>query len=308
MVRTGFYAENIKTTGQSAVLSQKWVIKVSSTPHSPQDAVLRSGYATDFLGTLVELPRLDECLQEDAVLWEGNEVVPYTHFSLSLSKSRRLARWVAWNIDGASIKLLSRSGLTFSKDPRLPDEYQVGNELYRSNRLDRGHIARRADLLWGELAEAHQANRDSFYYSNITPQMDDFNQSSQNGVWGRLENALFEDVDVQDLKVSVFAGPVLGSDDRLYRGVALPAEYWKMLVFQEQGVLKARAFLLTQNLDHLEAILALDEFRVYQITVDELEQRTQLHFPSNLTDDSAAFLGIATAEREPLAATTDIRW
>ncbi len=86
----------------------------------------------------------------------------------------------------------------------------MGNELYSGNRQDRGHIARRADLVWGELDEAQQANRDSFYYSNITPQMDDFNQSSQNGIWGRLENALFEDVDVEDLRVSVFAGPVLG--------------------------------------------------------------------------------------------------
>ena len=184
----------------------------------------------------------------------------------------------------------------------------MGNELYSGNRQDRGHIARRADLVWGELDEAQQANRDSFYYSNITPQMDDFNQSSQNGIWGRLENALFEDVDVEDLRVSVFAGPVLGPDDRTYRGVALPSEYWKMLVFQEQGVLKARAFLLTQNLDHLEAILALDEFRVYQITVDELEQRTQLHFPATLTEDSTALLELATAERKPLAATTDITW
>ncbi len=81
-----------------------------------------------------------------------------------------------------------------------------------------------------------------------------------------------------------------------------------MLVFQEQGVLKARAFLLTQNLDHLEAILALDEFRAYQITVDELEQRTQLHFPATLTEDSTALLELATAERKPLAATTDITW
>ncbi|WP_367281548.1 DNA/RNA non-specific endonuclease [Paeniglutamicibacter sulfureus] len=45
-----------------------------------------------------------------------------------------------------------------------------------------------------------RANCDSFYYGNIAPQMDDFNQSSQEGIWGRLENALYEDVDVQDLR------------------------------------------------------------------------------------------------------------
>lgn len=86
--------------------------------------------------------------------------------------------------------LLSRTGLEFAEDPRLPAETQVGNELYARNSLDRGHLARRSDLIWGDVAEAQQANRDSFYYGNIAPQMDDFNQSSQKGIWGRLENVL----------------------------------------------------------------------------------------------------------------------
>lgn len=281
---------------------------MTTDTHNSPDKTSPSGYNPDFLGTRVEVPTLDPSIQDDAILWEGTEVVPYTHFSLSLSKARRFARWVAWNIDGASIKLLSRADITFTKDPRLAAESQIGNELYSDNRLDRGHIARRADLTWGTLPEAQQANRDSFYYSNITPQMDDFNQSKQNGIWGRLENALYEDVDVQDLRASVFGGPIFHPDDRIYRGIALPSEYWKLLVFQEQGVLKARAFLLTQDLDHLRALLALDEFRVYQITLDELEQRTQLHFPQPVKQAGELTAVREIAERKPLAALADIEW
>lgn len=198
---------------------------------------------------------LDAEALQDAVLWEGSNVIPYTHFSLSLSTSRRLARWVAWNIDGAATKRLSRSGVDFAKDPRLPEEFQSGNELYQGNRLDRGHIARRADLVWGEAAEAQQANEDSFFYTNIAPQMDDFNQSSQEGIWGQLENALYEHVDVEDLKVSVFGGSVFQLGDQVYRGVGLPSEYWKLIAFKEGGALKARAFLLTQDLDQLRVAL-----------------------------------------------------
>lgn len=268
----------------------------------------RTGYASDFLGTCVEPPTLDPEIQGDAVLWEGAEVIPYTHFSLSLSMSRRFARWVAWNIDGASIKLLSRSSLDFTKDPRLPAEFQIGNELYSGNRLDRGHIARRSDLLWGDLPEAHQANRDSFYYSNIAPQMDDFNQSSKSGIWGRLENALYEQVDVEDLRVSVFGGPVFRPDDRVYRGIPLPSEYWKLLVFQEQGVLKSRAFLLTQDLEHLRAVLAFDEFRVYQVSVHELSERTQLCFPLAVTETGFPASVLPVFDRKPLASANDITW
>lgn len=60
-------------------------------------------------------------------------------------------------------------------------------------------------MLWGPLAEAKKANRDSFFYTNITPQMDDFNQSSKGGIWGRLEDAVFEDTEVEELKISSVA-------------------------------------------------------------------------------------------------------
>ena len=58
----------------------------------------------------------------------------------------------------------------FRLDPRIPAAEQTGEEAYADNDLDRGHIARRSDLLWGTLTEARQANTDSFYFTNITPQ------------------------------------------------------------------------------------------------------------------------------------------
>ena len=145
----------------------------------------------------IEPPTIDASLRDDTVRLDGSEIIPYTHFSLALSKSRRFARWVAWNIDGGTLKKINRNGIPFVKDPRIPAEFQSGNELYSGNRLDRGHLARRADLLWAAMPEAERANKDSFFFTNITPQMDDFNQSSKNGVWGRIEDAVFADVDVE---------------------------------------------------------------------------------------------------------------
>lgn len=275
-----------------------------------QDSIARTGYDPDFLSTRVETPTLDASISGDALLWEGVETVPYTHFSLTLSQSRRFARWVGWNIDGGCLKRLSRDHTNFTDDPRLPEDAQTGNELYLHNRLDRGHLARRADLLWGDLSAAKQANKDSFYYTNITPQMDDFNQSSHAGIWGRLENAIFEDVDVDDLRVSVFGGPVFREDDRMYRGILLPHEYWKVVVFNESGALKARAFLLTQNLDQLRVLMDLDEFRVYQISLPELEDRTKLHFPANLHEADTHLITTSRAaeERAPLDSAAEIQW
>ncbi|WP_448639253.1 DNA/RNA non-specific endonuclease [Geodermatophilus sp. URMC 63] len=266
------------------------------------------GYDAAFLGEQVPAPVPGAAVLADvARTVDGGTVVDHVHFSLQMSASRRFARWVAWNIDGGALKALSRNGLRFVKDPRIAEDLQVGDELYAGNRLDRGHLARRADLTWGSLPVAERANRDSFFFTNITPQMDDFNQSARDGVWGRLENAVLADVDVEDLRVSVFGGPVLADDDRVYRGVRLPREYWKVIAFRTDGALRARAFLLTQALDQLP-ILELDEFRVFQVALPELESRTGLLFPDVLRAADTPVLPARTGEREPLGSVADIRW
>ncbi|GGS55694.1 DNA/RNA non-specific endonuclease [Actinokineospora fastidiosa] len=280
--------------------------KLGITLDRPEVAETAIGYDAEFLGVKVPVPGLDA--GASAVVLDGSTTIDYTHFSLALSSVRRFAFWVAWNIDGSGLRKLPRSGIAFVKDPRLPADTQHGDELYRGNRLDRGHLARRADLLWGSAEEADRANRDSFYFTNITPQLDAFNQAARNGLWGRLEDALFEDVEVDDLRVSVVAGPVFGADDRVYRGVAVPREFWKVIAHTVGGELRASAFLLTQNLDRLET-LDLDEFAVYQLPVAEVGARTGLKFPTALTDaDTAPPRPEADTPPHPLTGLADIRW
>lgn len=278
-----------------------------ASPQSPQSPP--AGYDPGFLTVPVPAPSLGPAIQDSAVRLDGSEVIPYTHFSLALSKPRRFAIWVAWNIDGGALKALTRKGIDFVTDPRLPAGDQVDNTLYQGtdNRLDRGHIARRADLCWGPLPEAEKANHDSFFYTNITPQMDDFNQSKRDGLWGRLEDAVFADVDVEDLKVSVFGGPVFQDDDREFRGVRIPRAFWKIIVFSEQGTLKAKAFLLAQSLVLPES-LELDEFRVFQVKVDEIEKQAHVRFPTVMTDADTFVVPRSLGPRRPLESLEGIDW
>ena len=271
---------------------------------------MREGFATGFLPEAIELPELTETSRKAAYVVNGSEVIKYTHFSLALDKNRGFAIWVGWNVDGGSIKKLSRKGIPFIVDPEIPIEFQVGDELYDRNRLDRGHVARRADLVWGEFGEAEQANMDSFYFTNITPQMDDFNQSIKGGLWGRLEDAVFDDASVDSLRISVFGGPVFRDNDRIYKNVKIPREYWKVIVFVEDGKLKAKAFLLTQNLNDLE-VLELDEFRVYQVALTEIENRCALRFSASLKAADSVGDNLNQKElssRSPLESVEDIDW
>lgn len=192
-----------------------------------------------------------------------------------------MAHFVAWNINGGELKSLSRKGLDFVMDPRIDKTYQVGNALYSGNKLDKGHIARRADLCWGTAAEAGKANKDSFFYTNITPQHEAFNQSEKHGLWGMLENAIFEDVKVEDLKISVFGGPIFKDKDQEYRGLKIPSNFWKVIVYvdNEDKKSKAKAYILSQDdlLNDIEA-LELDPFKLWQVSIGEIENRVGISF------------------------------
>lgn len=249
---------------------------------------LRTGFDEGFLDFKVPRPKFTKATVNDLIGLDGGDWIDYCHFTVWLSKSRCLPRCVAWNIDGGAKKSLSRKGISFKKDKRDGlDAYQFGDELYSANDLDRGHVARRDDLVWGAAAEAKQANLDSFYFTNMTPQHQAFNQSKLKGQWGLLENAILDEVDLKDLRVSVVAGPVLADTDQPYRGALLPSEYWKIVFYVDDadGESKARAFLLTQK-DLLKTIkpesLELSEFRWYQVPLSKVEEKTGLRFGSVL--------------------------
>ena len=153
------------------------------------------------------------------------------------------------------------------------------DELYSNNRVDRGHIARRADLIWGPHEEAQQANVDSFFFTNITPQLDTFNQESKQGLWGELEDSIFADVDVDHLRASLIGGPIFGKNDLPYRDVLVPRSFFKVIAYVEGGNLRAKAFILTQDdLEQGLESLGLEEFKVFQIPIGDLEGQTGLDF------------------------------
>ena len=279
------------------------------TSTQPVPDPTRSGYDPDFLAARVETPTAPGTPQTSPVL-------PYTHFTVCLNTNRRLAWWVAWNIDGLQLHpgegALGRDGIAFHADPRVPAEQQALDDIYAGNRLDRGHIARRADLLWGTLAEAKAANLDSFSFPNITPQLDWFNQSGASDrlpapppgsapeSWGLLENAVLAFDGLEDRRISVLGGPVLAADDPTYRELQIPRDFWKIVIYSAGGQLRFKAFVLTQDISTLGArpLDYLAEFDTYQVDLADLEQRTGVSF---------ADLTAAGATPEPTTVQTGAR-
>jgi endonuclease G len=241
-------------------------------------------------GAVVDLPTPASPAVRDDIrpTRAGDPVRRCTHFSLSLSASRRLCRWVAWNIDGATKVTTTGDHRQFVLDPAYGPGDQVGPELYAKNPLDQGHIAAFSDVSWGTPEVAAVARRESCFFSNITPQLDSFNRSDLKGVWGELENEIAKENKVAGQKLSEVGGPILGADDLEFQGVLVPREFWKIVAYVEAGKLRAKAFRLTQkDLDGKLGLLPLDEFRIYQQPIAEISTETGLDFGRLTPADTA---------------------
>ncbi|AZF06366.1 DNA/RNA non-specific endonuclease [Pseudomonas sp. R5-89-07] len=235
----------------------------------------RRGYAEDFLGSFgVPWPTLDPAQASDAQ--PGR--LDYTHFSISMSRSRRLALCVGVNIDGAKHVDIVRSNDTWAYDGRLPIDAQVGEDLYAGNGLDRGHLVRRQDPNWGD--DANTANGDTFHFTNCSPQMSGFNQKT----WLELEDYILDNNQRWKARASVFTGPVFADDDRLYRGVKIPKAFWKVVAYlSDDGKPSASAYMIDQSRELGQLDLVFGPLRTYQRSVIQIEQLTGIHF-GNLAD------------------------
>ena len=239
----------------------------------------RKGYDPDFLVKEVPLPSPNENLSNLIAPVEGNDdgILDYIHYSVMMHRERRMAMFTAVNIDGKKMFRFTRGRDKWYLDPRLDKEHQVGHELYYHTHLHRGHLVRRLDPVWGDTREeAKQAEKDTFFFTNCTPQHRRFNPRS----WLRLEDYILNNAVTHELKVSVFTGPVLKESDPPFRECQVPEEYWKVvsIINSYTGKLSCTAYLLSQSefMDDLEFVYG--KFRTYQVPVKSLEKKTGLSF------------------------------
>lgn len=242
------------------------------------------GYSSTFLPITVELP--------DATATDLTVELDYPHFTILFRPDRRLAAATAVNIDGAQLLDLAR-GDDWHFDARIDESDQAGPDIYARNDLDRGHLVRRRDPVWGTPDVASVANQATFAFTNAAPQAALFNQGPE--LWSGLEDHVLEYAGAHAHKISVFTGPIFAADDPTYRGLQIPRRFWKIATWvyvdSEDAVdmprLAAAAFVLDQT-EQLEVVLAaersvavppsLGPFLTYQVPVSDVEATTGLEF------------------------------
>lgn len=262
------------------------------------------GFDARFLGVIAAMPRVDEA---DAA---ASVELDYVHFTVVLDTVRRFARVTGVNVDGAELVEIER-GDRWQFDDRIPTDWQAGPVIYADNDLDRGHIVRRRDPVWGAPEVAARANADTFRYTNAAPQASGFNQSEE--LWLGLEDHVLGHARVHRLRLSVFTGPVLGAGDPPYRGIRVPLRFWKIAAWNTGvgaenreddgaadaadgpiGTLATIGFVVDQAplIDTPAArepapgeAPALGPFRTFQVPIGDIAALTRLDMPELVAAD-----------------------
>ena len=97
----------------------------------------------------------------------------------SITDLNAVANWNRKNWEGATWQGVTYNGDPFQEDPILPAQYRTHLSDYRSSGFTRGHIVNSQDRLMSQ-----NANGQTYYLSNIQPQIYDFNA----GIWLNMEN------------------------------------------------------------------------------------------------------------------------
>jgi endonuclease G len=248
------------------------------TEARPEDYLDRNGYDPTFLGDgiVVPLPELTRLLHDVLTFDFDNqsrEVLDYRHFSVLMSRSRRLCRYSACNIDGRATRREDRKSWRF--DPRIPEEAQIKKECYGDPpRFSRGHMTRRNDPSWGDHSE--QGNTDSMHVTNAVPQMQPFN----GGIWLDLEDYALENARRDDMRISVITGPFLLDDDPVRFGVRIPLRFWKIIAFihDDTGELAATGYTMNQSSFLSDEEFVFGQHECSQRPIFEIEQSAGLSF------------------------------
>lgn len=282
-----------------------------------EDLADREGYDEAFLGEGLEVPLpevVSERRKKDLLLYDNNgqqdHVLRYEHFSVAMSKARRMCIYSAVNIDGTFPKeKIART--PWRLDPRIPKQAQIIKECYGAPpKFSRGHMTRREDPVWGTETQRMRGNSDSMTVTNTTPQMQSFNAP----VWLALEDYALGNAREDKMRISVITGPVLRSNDPVRFGIKVPVQFWKIIVFihDETGELTATGYRMSQQ-EHLpEEEFVFGEFDTAQLPIRKIERLTGLSFGKlanhdPLNDANESFEGPDTPDR-PLASLGEIRF
>ena len=200
-------------------------------------------------------------------------VTQHSAYSLVYNHKHMQAKWVAYNLTyGNTIGGAERSS-KFSIDPSISPRTAVTSD-YTKTGYDRGHLAPAGDMKFSA-----QAMSESFYMSNVSPQLPGFNR----GIWKKLEEQ-FRSWAPSSHPVFVVTGPVLTDPISSHIGqtcsISVPQRFYKIML-DTASPMRAIAFVLPNN-------SSTQPLSSFAMSIDEAERITGIDFFPKLNDPQEA--------------------
>lgn len=201
-------------------------------------------------------------------------LIERTAYALSYDGRLRQARWVhevltADNLKGSA----KRDRCDFQEDPLIPQHVRSTKSDYAKSGFDRGHLCPAADAHRSE-----DAMQETFYLSNISPQVPQFNR----GIWAKLEERVRELAKTHQGEVHVFTGglflpheengkryvtyQVIGESD-----IGVPTHFFKVVMDSNRKPIEA--YILPN--EPAKGTPSLDMFKV---SLEQVERAAGLSF------------------------------
>ena len=204
-------------------------------------------------------------------------------YTVGYSESRRNPLWAAYRIFDVPKLNSGKRPSRFKVDPRT--RTQVRHTDYTHSGFDRGHMAPNYGIAtrYGKAAQ-----KETFMMSNIIPQTPRVNQH----IWKDLEMRVAKRYGRYFSEVWVTTGPIFeGTTDHLASGVAIPTGYYKIMVDEHQGHLRALAFMVGRRCPPYTRI------KTRLVSIDQIEELTGLDFFPQLSAEQQTALESAPATR-----------
>ena len=217
----------------------------------------------------LEIP-LCKAAEKNSERRDTHQIVRHEGYTLCYREKFEQAEWVAYTLDSEKLQKNASRKNNFREDPEIKT-YSAQLEDYRNSGYDRGHLAPAADMAYSEIAMS-----ESFFLSNISPQVHTFNA----GIWLRLEQYV-RTLAEENEKIFVVTGPILEKESYATIGVnrvAVLEFFYKAILVLKDGEYKMFAFIVPNEQSR-------EEIWHFQTTVDEIEARTGIDFFWQLDDE-----------------------
>ena len=206
----------------------------------------------------------------------------YPTYSLEYSYKYKHSYWIAYRFDNTTGGNVGRNE-AYKPDPELPSQYAAKHNDYTNSGYTRGHLCASSDRQYSK-----EANQQTFYMSNISPQSGNgFNQSGS--AWNTGED-----------KVQAWGYNISRSTDTLYvvkggtigegmikgyikNEIAIPKYFFMAVLFRSGDNYKAIGFYMPH--ENLKDKQKKKDPKKYLMSIDALEQETGIDFFHNLPDN-----------------------